>query len=107
MILKDLIEGLEKIDPARIVKRGFSTPHSDRGFYEDLGFTPAENVTIGSMLENAKSAIGKTFTGWKGGDYKMGEYTDCRIGKYGECGEEITEFHIDYWSGDLDWLFSD
>jgi hypothetical protein len=102
MILKDLIEGLEKIDPSRIVKRGFGSPHSDRGFYEDLGFDPAQDVSIGSMLEHAKSAMGQTFTGWKGGEYQMGEFTDCHIGEYGTCGDEINQFHMDYWSGVLE-----
>jgi hypothetical protein len=101
MYLKDLIANLEKMDQSRIVKIGFGEPHTDRGYYENLAFDPAEDVTIGSMLEHAKSAHGKTFVGWKGGDYKMGDYTEVLIGEFGKCGEYISELHIKYWSGEL------
>lgn len=35
------------------------------------------------MLENAKSALGATFYGYKGGEYTMHEYTYCWIAEYG------------------------
>ena len=49
------------------------------------------------MLKHAKSALGATFPGWKGGEYTMNEHTPVYIGKYGECGEEITSIHFKYW----------
>ena len=97
MYLKELIEWLEKQDPKANVKDGFGSPHSDRGYYEDLGFDPVEETTFGAMLAHAKSAMGATFTGWKGGEFEMHEYTDCHIGEYGECGEEITSAHLKLW----------
>lgn len=97
MILKDLIEWLEQQDQTAIVKDGFGDPHSDRGDYWDLGFSPVEKTTFGNMLECAKSAMGATFPGWKGGEFAMHEYTKCHIGEYGECGEEITSAHLKLW----------
>ena len=97
MYLKELIEWLEKQDPKATAKDGFGSPHSDRGYYEDLGFDPAEETTFGAMLKHAKAAMGATFTGWKGGEFTMHEYTDCRIGECGTCGEEITSAHLKLW----------
>lgn len=48
-----------------------------------MAFKPKENVTFGEMLVHAKSAQGATFTGYKGGEYTMHEYTDCWIAEYG------------------------
>ncbi len=97
MYLKQLIEWLEKQDPEAVVKDGFGSPHSDRGHYENLGFNPVEETTFGAMLENARSALGATFEGYKGGDYTMHEYTDCFIGRYSECGESVTSAHMQLW----------
>lgn len=97
MTLGELIEWLEKQNLNLIVKDGFGSPHSDRGDYSELGFTPVAEAEIGDMLAHAQSALGATFTGWKGGEFKMGEHTPVYIGKFGECGEEITTTHFKYW----------
>ncbi len=97
MTLGNLIEWLEKQNQEMVVEDGFSTPHSDRGSYDELAFTPEPEAKIRDMLKHAKSALGATFTGWKGGEYTMNEYTSVYIGQYGECGEEITSTHFKYW----------
>ena len=97
MTLGKLIEWLEAQDQDLIVKDGFGSPHSDRGSYYELAFSPEPESKISEMLTHAKSALGATFTGWKGGDFKMGEWTSVYIGKYGECGDEITPIHFKYW----------
>jgi len=97
MQLQYLIEWLEKQDQMATVKDGFGSPHSDRGYYEDLGFDPVEETTFGAMLAHAKAAMGATFPGWKGGEFTMHSYTDCHIGEYGNCGEEITSAHLKLW----------
>lgn len=89
MTLKELIVALEKAPADRIVPHGFSYPHSYRGYYDQLAFEPRENVTAGAMLADAKSALGKTFKGYKGGAYKMDEWTDVWLAEYGCCGEGI------------------
>ncbi len=80
-----------------IVKDGFSTPHSDRDSYDELAFTPVPETKISDMLKHARSALGATFTGWKGGEYIMNEFTSVHIGEDGECGEEIISIHFKYW----------
>ena len=95
--LGGLIAWLEKQDPAAIVEGGFSTPHSDRGYYYNLAFKPAPEARIGDMLEHAKGAVGATFDGWKGGEYRMGPDTDVFIGDWGSCGEPITSAQLRLW----------
>lgn len=85
-MLGELIEWLEQQDGAKVVPHGFGNPNSYRGYYDDVAFEPAENVTFASMLENAKAALGATFQGYKGGEYTMHEYTDCWIAEYGTSG---------------------
>lgn len=86
MNLQDLIEWLEQQNPSAVVKHGFGEPMSYRGYYDELAFDPVEETTFGDMLRYAKSALGQTFTGYKGGDFKMEEYTPCWIAPYGRGG---------------------
>jgi len=85
--LGKLITRLEQEDPNRILPLGFAEPHSYRGYYNDLAFEPRQNISIGDMLAAARSAVGATFEGYKGGDYTMSEYTDCWIANYGRDGD--------------------
>ena len=89
MVLKEVIEALENEDAALVVPKGFNSPHSYRGDYSELAFEPAENVTVGKMLQCAREALGTTYKGYKGGDFKMDEWTSCNIAEYGHCGEEL------------------
>ena len=82
-MLGELIKWLEQQDGEKVVPHGFGKPGSYRGYYEDVAFEPAQNVSFASMLEHAKSALGATFQGYKGGDFTMNEYTDCWIAEYG------------------------
>lgn len=75
MYLKDLIERLEK-EPNKFLKLGFTNAHSWRGDYGEISFEPCEGAKVSDMLYEAKNAFGKTFQGYNGGDFKMGEYTE-------------------------------
>ena len=97
MYLKNLIEWLEQQDQNADVIDGFGSPHSDRGYYEKLAFKPVPVTTFGQMLTHAKSALGRTFSGYKGGEYLMDEFSECCIGEYGMSGEDITPIHLKYW----------
>lgn len=101
MILKDLIEELEKHPKDTIIRNGFGKPMSYRGDYQQLAFEPKKNVTIGSMLQNAKSALGDTFTGYKGGEFEMDEYTDCYLADYGCTGDAIGKLLLSYMLNDV------
>jgi hypothetical protein len=89
MVLKELIEALEAVDPNLVLPDGFTNPHSWRGEYMELAFEPAQNVRVGDMLADARSAIGATYEAWKGGSYTMGEYSDCNLAQEGSVGESI------------------
>lgn len=89
MMLSELIAALKVENPNQLVPVGFGEPHSYRGYYDELAFEPVEDTTVGEMLEAAKSALGKTFEGYKGGDYVMGEYTTVWLAWYGSTGEGL------------------
>src|SRR5690242_3575186 len=98
MNLGDLIKRLELEDSARVLPLGFHNPHSYRGYYDQLAFEPASNVSVASLLAAARSALGKTFTGYKGGEYLMGSETPCWIAKYGESTNDegrLTDLVVD------------
>lgn len=99
MTLGNLIAYLEKEDPTKVVPLGFHRPHSYRGYYDQLAFEPMENVTVGQMLADASSALGRTYQGYKGGSYRMGEYTDVWLSEYGSCGEMIGPVLLGYMVG--------
>ena len=87
MQLRNLIEWLERMNqehPDGIVPYGFDEPHSWRGDYEDLAFTPKESAKISDMLNHAKDSMGREFIGGDGGEFEMGEYTECWIAKQGK-----------------------
>jgi hypothetical protein len=87
LALGDLIARLEREDPARVLPLGFTNPHSYRGDYMDLAFEPVCDIPIGEMLAAARSALGATFEGWKGGDYTMHDWTSCWIAEEGSSSD--------------------
>lgn len=96
MDLYDLIYFLEQEDPARVVAKGLGRAHSYRGYYDQLAFEPKENVTIGDMLKEAKGCEGRTFTGYKGGDFTMGGLTIVWLAHYGNTGDCLSELLLRY-----------
>ena len=100
MGLQKLIDALAAADQTYVAPLGFGPPDSYRGNYICVAFEPAENVTVASMLAHAKSALGATFTGYKGGEFTMHEYTDCYIANYGTSGgDQIGPVLIAYLTG--------
>ena len=101
MILKDLIQRLEREDPDKIIKLGFHAPHSYRGYYEELAFELKRNARIGDMLKLAKQQIGATHYGYKGGEFEMGEYSDVYIATWGHTGQELGMLLLNYMLKDV------
>lgn len=90
MSLDDIITTLAAEDPTRVLPYGFDNPHSYRGYYEDVAFEPATDISVGDMLEAAQSALGATYTAWKGGEFQMAGYSDCWLSMEGSAsGESI------------------
>ena len=84
--LECIIATLEQFPREKVVPLGWGegSAHSYRGYYDDLAFEPKRNATVGEMLDEARSAIGKTFSGWKGGEYEMDTFTTCWLAPRGD-----------------------
>lgn len=99
MTLDQLIAALEAAPPDLRVPLGFTSPHSYRGYYSDLAFELKGDTTVGEMLDCAKSALGQTFHGYKGGQYTMRGHTDVWLAYEGRTGETIGPVLLGYMLG--------
>jgi hypothetical protein len=89
MTLGNVIEFLESV-PDDLKISGLGELDSYRGYYSDLAFAPDEaSRTSGDILAECNKAMGKVFTGYKGGDYVMGELTPLWVASYGCCGKKL------------------
>jgi len=79
MELQEYIAILENYPREKRLPKGLGNPHSWRGVYAELAFEVVEDTTIGEMIDCAVDSIGKTFSGWKGGDYIMHETTEIHV----------------------------
>ena len=89
MSLGEMIDELEKVrdkDACVVFDWCDMEPsefRSYRGYYEHLVIVPAGSImdnTVKSFLNKCKDCVGKTFTGYKGGDFRMGRKTPVWIG---------------------------
>lgn len=65
---------------------------SYRGYYTDLAIGHGYGVdecTVGQLILMLENAIGKKFTGWKGGEFLMTPTTEVWVANPGEIGSEI------------------
>lgn len=64
---------------------------SYRGYYEQLavGFSHEEGNTVRKFLDECRAAVGKVFTGYKGGDYVMRENTPIWVSNYSETSNTV------------------
>jgi hypothetical protein len=90
MKLGKLIEVLGTLSPEKKLEQGLATPHSYRGYYDELAFEPVRNTTVGEMLAAAESAVGEVYRGYKGGGFEMTEDTDVHIAFQGSTGDKLT-----------------
>jgi len=96
--LGDLIKDLSKYPvDANIEIRPFNLYPVDfcsyRGYYSDLSIEYSSDgsnrLTCGELLKKAKECVGKTFVGYKGGDFTMTEHSVVWISNYGEITDAI------------------
>jgi hypothetical protein len=60
-----------------------------RGSYNELALnykSEGEEMSVSDFLQMLKDCIGKTFTGYKGGEYKMNRLTPVWVANYGRSG---------------------
>ena len=86
MTLGALITALEALPADRQIS-GLGELMSYRGYYCDLAFEPSEEIeTVDALLTRCREAMGKEFTGYKGGEFMMGTSTPLWIASYGYGG---------------------
>lgn len=94
LTLGQLLDKLENMPRKTIIKttdgRSLGRPQSYRGFYEDLAFEPVQGSvqTAGDLATVCDLALGKSFHGYKGGDFVMDRDTPLWISNYGESSGE-------------------
>lgn len=85
---------IEKYKHEATVEFDFEYAHptyleSWRGVYAELAFGfsfEGDAPTVSKVLKQLKESIGKTFTGWKGGDFVMGKHTPVWVANSGNTG---------------------
>ena len=110
--LGSVIERLEKLDPEDRVVFDFCNMvptrlESWRGSYDELalGFVDpsrrgSERVSVAELLERLRLAVGRTYTGWKGGEYVMGLITPVWVANPGDAhntaivGVELIDYQV-------------
>ena len=93
LTLGGLIEALEALPP-RVPVLAIEEPHSYRGYYSDLAFELGEDPMLREeAIDMCRSAMGKVFEGYKGGDYLMGENTPLWLANYGQEGLRIMKLN--------------
>jgi len=83
--LGELIDLLKTLPQAATLREGICNPHSYRGYYDRVAFELRQN-TVAESLEAARSAVGATYQGWKGGEFPMHRLTEVHIASPGDCG---------------------
>lgn len=91
MTLGELQEYLEAYkDQETVLEPGLRHPHSYRGYYDEVGFYPCNNITVGDMLVEVKRALKHCFPGWKGGQYSYTTNTRVWISAQGCLGDPLS-----------------
>lgn len=97
MKLGEVIQRLAAENGDLVLPYGIEHPHSYRGYYERLAFEldREQPSTIDDWLALLRSVDGRTFQGWKGGEYVMGLDSLVYIANEGDTGEPITKLWLD------------
>lgn len=85
--LGSFIKLLESVDSEKFVPHSLNGLHSFRGEPAHLAIYNCNGSTVKEMLQEAKEAVGKTFSGYKGGEYVMTENTEIHFAHYGSIDE--------------------
>lgn len=89
--IKEITDYLKGFDENTEINLTLSNPHSNRGDYSNIGFNHSfETGTVKGIIEELTYVIGKTFYGYKGGEFEMCEYSEVYLSEYGGVGEPLT-----------------
>jgi hypothetical protein len=94
MTLGKLIEILTTMGDTPVA--GLGELDSYRGYYADLAFEPTgKAVPATQLLAECQAAMGRVFTGYKGGEFVMGAKTPLWVAHYGQCGLKLIAVNPD------------
>lgn len=92
LTIAEPIEAGDKVEPRSIYfDFGGLSPHyfdSYRGYYDHLAICfhdAPQCVTAADFLAKLKAADGQVFTGYKGGEFRMGPRTPVWVANHGDC----------------------
>lgn len=92
MSLGEMIAALRACNPDSDIFFDFGGLHptdvdSYRGYYDDLaiGFSDDSGSSVKRLLSELEPAVGSTFSGYKGGDFRMHDGTPMWVANYGRC----------------------
>lgn len=89
MTLGKLLKSLKLEEKEELISGLSAKGGSYRGYYSDFAFEPGSTTVEELQAYIEGEVIGKTFTGYKGGDYVMDENTTVWCAGYGSCGKPI------------------
>ena len=70
---------------------------SYRGYYAELAVdTGYTKVDVTQVIKSLKGSVGKTYTGYKGGEYTMAGHTDLYWAEYGSLGPKAAKVYKSY-----------
>jgi len=76
-------ESTVRYDFARFTPKGLD---SYRGYYEQLALGYGEEeITVETLLKICRDKVGATVTGYKGGEFDVGESTHVWMANWGDC----------------------
>lgn len=91
--LGEMIAALRAM-PSNTPVDNLRNPHSYRGYYCDLAFECCGgDMRAGELLAICEDTLGRTFEGYKGGDFTMGKNTPVWIASYGYSGKKLIGFN--------------
>lgn len=88
MTLGELVSAMTAVDGDLPVKTTDGHTVGDigsyRGYYSDLALEPGSGYeTVGALRQRLADAIGETFDGYKGGEFRMTKATPLWVSSYG------------------------
>lgn len=75
-------------DDTFIFEYAFSSPHSYRGYYEDVAFELSSSKSVQHIKDCVFTAYDATFTGWKGGEYSYWDDTLVHLSYRGHADDD-------------------
>lgn len=79
---------LKMTDKSFVFTKGFNTPHSYRGYYNELAFQPAQDIKLEVVIKSIDRSYIETFEGYKGGEFSYNAETTCHLSWIGNCTED-------------------